>query len=53
MRFAFTEEHDELRRQARALLEEREPSWDELAELGDVDAFLTTWTGAALTLAGP
>jgi len=34
MRFAFTEEQDELRRQARALLEEREPSWDELAELG-------------------
>jgi alkylation response protein AidB-like acyl-CoA dehydrogenase len=34
MRFAFTEEQDELRRQARALLEEREPMWDELAELG-------------------
>jgi alkylation response protein AidB-like acyl-CoA dehydrogenase len=34
VRFAFTEEQDELRRQARALLDEREPSWDELAELG-------------------
>ena len=34
MRFAFTEEQDELRRQARALLDEREPTWDELAELG-------------------
>ena len=34
MRFAFTEEQDELRRQARALLDEREPSWAELAELG-------------------
>jgi alkylation response protein AidB-like acyl-CoA dehydrogenase len=34
MRFAFTEEQDELRRQARALLEEREPTWNELAELG-------------------
>lgn len=34
MRFAFTEEQDELRRQARALLDEREPSWSELAELG-------------------
>jgi alkylation response protein AidB-like acyl-CoA dehydrogenase len=34
MRFAFTEEQDELRRQARSLLEEREPTWEELAELG-------------------
>ena len=34
VRFAFTEEQDELRRQARALLDEREPTWDELAELG-------------------
>ena len=34
MRFAFTEEQDELRRQARALLDEREPTWAELAELG-------------------
>jgi alkylation response protein AidB-like acyl-CoA dehydrogenase len=34
MRFAFTEEQDELRRQARALLDEREPTWEELAELG-------------------
>jgi alkylation response protein AidB-like acyl-CoA dehydrogenase len=34
MRFAFTEEQDELRRHARALLDEREPSWAELAELG-------------------
>jgi len=34
VRFAFTEEQDELRRQARALLDEREPSWTELAELG-------------------
>ena len=34
MRFAFTEEQDELRRQARALLDEREPTWGELAELG-------------------
>jgi len=34
MRFAFTEEQDELRRQARSLLDEREPTWAELAELG-------------------
>jgi alkylation response protein AidB-like acyl-CoA dehydrogenase len=34
VRFAFTEEQDELRRQARSLLDEREPSWAELAELG-------------------
>jgi len=34
MRFSFTEEQDELRRQARALLDEREPTWAELAELG-------------------
>lgn len=34
MRFAFTEEQQELRRQARALLAEHEPSWQELAELG-------------------
>ena len=34
MRFAFTEEQDELRRQARALLDAREPTWAELAELG-------------------
>jgi alkylation response protein AidB-like acyl-CoA dehydrogenase len=34
VRFAFTEEQEELRSQARALLAEREPSWQELAELG-------------------
>jgi alkylation response protein AidB-like acyl-CoA dehydrogenase len=34
VRFAFTEEQEDLRRQARALLAEREPSWQELAELG-------------------
>jgi alkylation response protein AidB-like acyl-CoA dehydrogenase len=34
MRFAFTEEQDALRRHARALLDEREPAWEELAELG-------------------
>ncbi len=34
MRFAFTPEQDELRREARSLLAEHEPSWQELAELG-------------------
>ncbi len=34
MRFAFTPEQDELRRQARSLLAGPEPSWQELAELG-------------------
>ena len=34
MRFAFTDEQEQLRREARAVLEGREPSWDELAELG-------------------
>jgi alkylation response protein AidB-like acyl-CoA dehydrogenase len=34
VRFSFTDEQDELRRQARALLDEREPTWEELAELG-------------------
>jgi alkylation response protein AidB-like acyl-CoA dehydrogenase len=34
MQFAFTEEQEQLRREARSLLESREPSWQELAELG-------------------
>jgi alkylation response protein AidB-like acyl-CoA dehydrogenase len=34
MEFAFTEEQEQLRREARSLLEGREPSWQELAELG-------------------
>jgi alkylation response protein AidB-like acyl-CoA dehydrogenase len=34
MQFAFTEEQEQLRREARSLLEGREPSWQELAELG-------------------
>ncbi len=47
MRFAFTEEQDELRRQARALLEEREPSWDELAELGWLGVSVPEESGGA------
>ncbi len=34
MRFAFTEEQEQLRREARSLLEGREPTWQELADLG-------------------
>ena len=34
MEFAFTEEQEQLRREVRSLLEGREPSWKELAELG-------------------
>jgi alkylation response protein AidB-like acyl-CoA dehydrogenase len=34
MQFSFTEEQEQLRREARSLLEQREPSWQELAELG-------------------
>jgi alkylation response protein AidB-like acyl-CoA dehydrogenase len=34
MRFAFDEVQEELRSQARALLDDHEPSWQELAELG-------------------
>jgi len=34
MEFAFTEEQEQLRREVRSLLEGREPSWQELAELG-------------------
>lgn len=34
MRFAFTAEQEELRRQARALLADHRPTWQELAELG-------------------
>jgi alkylation response protein AidB-like acyl-CoA dehydrogenase len=34
MQFAFTDEQEQLRREARSLLEGREPSWQELAELG-------------------
>ena len=34
MRFAFDEVQEELRHQARALLDDHEPTWQELAELG-------------------
>ena len=34
LRFAFTEEQEQLRREARSLLEGREPTWQELADLG-------------------
>jgi alkylation response protein AidB-like acyl-CoA dehydrogenase len=47
MRFAFTEEQDELRRQARALLEDREPTWDELAELGWLGVSVPEESGGA------
>jgi alkylation response protein AidB-like acyl-CoA dehydrogenase len=47
MRFAFTEEQDELRRQARALLDEREPTWDELAELGWLGVSVPEESGGA------
>ena len=34
MRFAFDEVQEELRSQARSLLDDHEPTWEELAELG-------------------
>jgi alkylation response protein AidB-like acyl-CoA dehydrogenase len=40
MQFAFSEEQELLRRQAREVLAERSPSWQELAELG--------WTGVSV-----
>ena len=47
MRFAFTEEQDELRRQARAVLDEREPTWAELAELGWLGVSVSEEAGGA------
>lgn len=47
MRFSFSEEQEELRRQARSILAEHEPTWQELAELGWLGVSLAEEAGGA------